>query len=77
MSPVSRRAGAARYSVSSGLLYDDDDRTWSTIGAPPSAPDESGASLWVGGRLLVIGGVSWASERGERNRAVWLFSPPA
>ncbi|MEO9324467.1 hypothetical protein ABFT23_13310 [Nocardioides sp. C4-1] len=45
-----------------GWLYDDRTEEWATVPVPPEAPREPGPAVWVGDRLVVVGGVDWPDD---------------
>ncbi len=78
-----------RYSISSGYLYDDRHGSWTPIDSPTALAETASTALWIGDRLIVLGGQDLTADRrvpgdsgadpnlGRYRPDVWLFTPPA
>jgi len=70
--PVSALGG--RFAAVAGWTYDDETESWAEVPRPGGAPDEPGAAVWAGDRLVVIGGVH--DDRGYTvaalSRRAWI-----
>lgn len=60
-----------------GLLYDDQDHTWTKLPRPEGAPHQPGSAVWAGDHLIVVGGLH--DEDGYTADALsndaWAYQP--
>ena len=68
--PVAAVGG--RFAATGGWKYDDDTEAWAEVPTPRDAPDQPGAAVWAGDRLIVVGGID-----GGRGYTVKALSPHA
>jgi len=61
-----------RFVAIGGWTYDDESESWAEVPRPNGAPDQPGAAVWAGDRLVVIGGV-----HDDRGYTVEALSPHA
>lgn len=67
--------GGARFSVTSGYLYDDEARAWTPLDGPAGAPESVGAAVWAGDVLIAVGGTTWAGMDSIPSTGVWIYTP--
>ena len=72
--PVETLGGPAI--AAEGWLFDERDESWTRVPSPSDAPEQPGPAVWVGDRLVVVGGVH--EDRGDTVDAlsprVWIWS---
>jgi hypothetical protein len=73
--PVSALGG--RFAAVGGWTYNDQTASWAPVPRPHGAPDEPGAAVWAGDRLVVIGGIDGArgETAGSRAKGAWISGP--
>lgn len=66
-----------RFAAVAGWTYDDGTGSWAPVPRPPGAPEQPGAAVWVGDRLVVVGGVTGAhgDVGGSLAKAAWISEP--
>ena len=53
-----------RFIALDGWTYDDETESWARVPRPKGAPDQPGAAIWAGDRLVVFGGTDFRSGHG-------------
>ncbi len=71
---VRSAVGGERYLIVDDNVLDDVEQTWMQLDRPTDAPDEAGPAVWVGDRLVVIGGTEWAGLEGSRDTRTWVLA---
>ena len=73
--PVSALGG--RFAAVGGWTYDDDTESWAPVPRPHGAPEQPGAAVWAGDRLVVVGGLegSRGDASGSRAKGAWVSGP--
>jgi hypothetical protein len=59
--------------ANAGYVYDDRAESWTYLPRPAGAPEQIGPAVWMGDRLLVVGGEEWRDGEGFRSRDAWVY----
>ena len=60
-------------SATEGYLYDDRDRSWTSIPQPADGPAAPGAAGWAGHDLVVVGGTTEPGDDYRRVQGAWVL----
>jgi hypothetical protein len=58
-----------------GWVYDDATGSWFKIPRPEDGAEEPGPGVWVGNRLVVVGGLDYRGNKSAYVTAVWAWEP--
>ena len=58
-----------------GWLYDDEAGSWTRLPRAVDGPESPGSAAFMGGRLLVVGGIDWDAMEGELSPHAWVYAP--